>query len=137
MKKINKEILKNFYLLNKSIEETENNIIKSWNPWLIEIEGYIEFKDIREKFDNLYKLFIKDSELDLLSFVEQIVDDNYSTFEFDKLTEEEEKELTNKDWFLLILKRDEKKYPHCIKKFKNLDEVIDYVINTYNNLESD
>lgn len=135
MKKIDKEILKNFYLLNKSIGETEDDII---NPWLIAIKGYLEFKDIREKFNNLYKLFdIEDIDFNLLSFVEQIVDDNYSTFEFEKLTENEKEELTNEDWFLAILKKDEEKYPHCVKKFKNLDEVVDYVIDIYNNSESD
>jgi len=124
-----KERLLAYYELHKEINEVERNIFpKKYYGW----NGFVWFEDLRNKFNNLYKL--DDSlEYDLLSFFESIVED-MQVFDFELLTEEDVKKLTSKEGHLCILSSEEKNYPYAIIKFNTIDEVADYVLRNYNNI---
>lgn len=123
-----KELLKKFYLLYQSISNTEDTILP--DSKYINVNWYVIFDDIIDKFDDLYKEFDKE-EYSLLNEIKNIVDSDYTTFDFDKLTDKERKELKDEDWNLLILTSNYEEYPHWIVKLKDLDETIEYVIKTF------
>jgi hypothetical protein len=117
--------LKKLYYLHKEINRIERNI---FNIEFYEWNGFVKFKKLRDEFWELYKEFDTKEDFTDLEFLEQIIDDDFTTFEFDNLTEDERKKLTSKEWDLTILDSEEKNYPHCILKFKDIDEAIDYVL---------
>ena len=120
-----KEQLKKLYNVHQEINRIERTILNTeFYEWI----GFIWFEKLRDEFLELYKEFDTKEEFTDLEFLEQIVDDDFTTFAFDNLTEDERKKLTSKEWHLSILKSEEKNYPHCILKFKDIDEAIDYVL---------
>lgn len=119
--KLTKALLKQFYIIYKAIKSTEEGII---SPKYIEW-GFVSFEALREEFWVLYEMY-DDDEYPILDCLVSIMQE-WETFDFSKLTKEEEEGLTE-DWTLFILKRDEHLYPHCIKKIESIDEWIDYLM---------
>lgn len=129
--KMTEKLLKKFYLLDKSIEETEKKVYPT--DFIMEGSVFVIFDKIRDNLTELYGEFddINQDFMNMLDYLKNIIENWFTTFEFDKLTKKEKKELTDKNWNLGILKRDQEKYSHCIRKFKNIDEIIKYIVNEY------
>lgn len=93
------------------------------------MDGWIVlFKEIRNNLYNLYKEIDQVNNIeDIIDYINSIVDDNYTIFNTDKLKEEDKKEIPQNKWYYMILKEYYEKYPYCVEKFNNLDEIIDYI----------
>jgi hypothetical protein len=120
-----KEQLKKLYNFHQEINRIERTI---FNNEFYEWNWFVWFEKLRDEFWELYKEFDTKEEFTDLEFLEWIVDNDFTTFDFNNLTEDEREELTSVEWHLCILKSEEKNYPHCIIKFENIDEVIDYIL---------
>ena len=140
-----KEQLLKMYNLHQEISRIENTI---FNKEFME-DWWIRFEQLRRHFDEVYKEFEDVEDNSLLERLESIVDDGLQEFNFDLLTDKDRKKLTKKmkrwwmkmwdDWIeiyseeeyesLAIFKHEEKDYPYCIVKFKDVGEVIDYLLN--------
>lgn len=122
---MNKIQLLKLYNLYAEIERIEKSLInKDYTEWF----GMIYLETLRNFFDEVYIEF-DNEEISYLEMLDNIVRDWLETFDFSKLTEEDKKKLTDKNWNLSILKRDEKLYEYCIVKFKDIEEAIDYLIS--------
>jgi len=119
-----KEQLKKLYNLHQEISRVERTI---FNNEFYEWNWFIQFEKLREEFWEIYKEFDTKEDYSDLEYLEHIVDDWLQTFDFWLLTEKEREWLTNKDWIVSILKKDESNFPNAIVKFKDIDEAIDYI----------
>ena len=140
-----KEQLLKMYNLHQEISRIENTI---FNKEFME-DWWIRFEQLRTYFKEVYKEFEDVEDNSLLERLESIVDNGLQEFNFDLLTDKDRKKLTKKmkrwwmkmwdDWIeiysedeyesLAIFKHEEKDYPYCIVKFKDVEEAIDYLLN--------
>lgn len=119
-----KSIIKKIYFLEEAIRKTENNIINKeyMDGWII------IFEEIRDNLYNLYKEIDQVNGIeDTIDYIKSIVDDNYTSFNINKLKEKDKEEISQNKWYYMISKEDYEKYPYCVEKFNNLDEIIDYI----------
>jgi len=129
--KLTFEIFKWFIELEEEIREIQETI---FNPKYFDWNWYVYFEDLNIKVYNIYKNFddyYNESEGSLIEVYFDIIHNDYKYFDFNLLTKEQLKEITqkNSDWSEVVFLRvsDQIKYPKWMRKFKNKEEVLKFV----------
>ena len=141
---MNKKDLTLLYSLYNEIGRIERSVIK---PEFID-NWFVIFEDLREKFWDLYRTYDSD-EFSILERLLSIIDNGMSLYDTELLKEEDKKKFNVKyrnwnmgfsdDWievepewdseWIFITQEFREKCWYCEIEFKNVEEVIDYVLS--------